>query len=161
MSPRHILRLAGPAATAVLVAAAVAALVLLAHGLGFRWDPFDRTGRQIAAAEARAAAAEADAAARRLEREGAAAQRRRLDIHHQQALALERATARAEAGARSAHDADQPLDPDRVRRLADHDRELCRIAAHLCDPAANSSADGGDDTLSAGSPAGPADAGGS
>jgi len=157
--PRGVLRTAGPAAWAALAVAAAAALVLFAHSLGFRWDPFDRAGRRLAAAEARAAAAEADAAARRLEREGAAAQDRRLDIHHQQALALARATARAEAGARSAHDADQPLDPDRVRRLSDHDRQLCGLAPAVCAAAPARLAGGGDHAVPAGSAAGTADAG--
>jgi hypothetical protein len=159
VSPRALLRLARPAGLALAAAVAVAVLVLLARDLGLRWDPFDLAGRRLAAAEARAASAEADAAARRLEAEGSRAQARRLDIHHQQALVLERVTARAEAGARNAHDADQPLDPDRVRRLADHDRELCRLSPALCAAAPAGPAGRGDDTLPAGPPPRTADAG--
>ena len=38
------------------------------------------------------------------------------------------ATAAAETRARTADDADTPLDPDRAQRLHDHDRQLCRLA---------------------------------
>ncbi|WP_292114644.1 hypothetical protein [Brevundimonas sp.] len=159
MSARQLWRLAGPAGRIAALVLALGAALLLAHGLGFRWDPFDRAARRLAAAEARATAAESDAAARRLEREAAVTQSRRLDIHHQQALALERATARAEAGARNAHDAEHPLDPDRIGRLSDHDRRLCDLAPEVCAAAPAGPAVGGDEPLPAGPAAGPADAG--
>ena len=38
---------------------AVAALLLLVQGVGFRWDPFDRTRRRLEAAEVHAGTAEA------------------------------------------------------------------------------------------------------
>jgi hypothetical protein len=145
---------------AVAAAAAVVALVLLGQALGFRWDPFDRAGRRIEAAEARAAGAEAEVAARRLEVEGAVAQARRIDIHQQQALGLGRVTARAQAEGRTADDADRPLDPARAARLAEHDRELCHLAPAICvGPAAAEPAAGSDEALLARPVAGAADAG--
>jgi hypothetical protein len=133
---------------------AVGLLLALAGGLGLRWDPFDTAGRRLRAAEARAETAMLDAAARRLEVEAAAEQAARLDTHHQQAVAVGRATARAAAQARSAHDADTPLDPDRTARLAGHDRELCRLAPDICRPAAPDPAARGVNALRPAAPAG-------
>ncbi|HVK42335.1 MAG TPA: hypothetical protein VM471_07645 [Phenylobacterium sp.] len=111
-------------------------MIILIHALGFRWDPFDRSGRRLQAAEARAVTAELDAAARRLEVEGAISQAGRIENHQQQALELVRATTRAQAETRNAHDAELPLDPTRADRLADHDRQLCLIAPDICGDAA-------------------------
>ena len=144
MSAAGLLRTLTPLGWGAL-AAGVAIVVLLAgHGLGLRWDPFGLSARRLAAAEAREQTAVADAAARRLEVEGAEAAARRLDVHQRNRLELERATGLAEARARSAHDAETPLDPDRIARLVDHDRELCRLAPALCVSAPADLADGGD-----------------
>jgi autotransporter translocation and assembly factor TamB len=148
-----LLRALKPLGRVVVAALAAGALVLIGHGLGLRWDPLDLAGRRLRAAQVQAAAATADAAARRLEVEGAADQARRIDHHHQQTAATERATARAAADARNAHDASTPLDPARAARLAGHDRELCRLAPAVCAAAAPEPADGGDDALRAGGPA--------
>jgi hypothetical protein len=129
-------------------------LLALAGGLGLRWDPFDTAGQRLRAAETRAETAMLDASARRLEVEAAAEQAARLDTHHQQAVAVGRATARAAAQARSAHDADTSLDPDRIARLAGHDRELCRLAPDICRSAAPDTAARGDDALHPAAPAG-------
>jgi hypothetical protein len=142
--------------------AVVLAVVLTGlHGLGVRWDPLDLAGRRLRSTEARAAAAGADAAARRLEVGAAVDQARRLDEIHQQTVAVERSTARAATLARSAHDAETPLDPDRAARLAGHDRELCRLAPVVCGAAAPDPSPGGHDALRAGTAAGGADPGGS
>ncbi|MFN3932902.1 MAG: hypothetical protein ACK4JY_14285 [Brevundimonas sp.] len=142
----------------VLAALAVAVVfMLLVQGLGFRWDPFDRAGRRLEAAETRAAAAEAEADARRLESEGAVAQQRRVETHHQQAMELGRATTRAGAEARNADDAEQPLEPARAARLAGHDRELCRIAPAVCPDAAADATGGGGHAVPAGAVAGRSD----
>lgn len=141
-----------------LAALAAVALVLTAagRGLGLRWDPFDLAGRRLEAAERRADEAVDAAAARRLEIEGAAAQARRLDDHQQRALDLARGAASAGVEARNADDADQPLDPARIARLRDHDRELCRLRPEVC-PAAEADASGdGDDVLPVAAPAGSA-----
>jgi hypothetical protein len=139
------------------LAAVLAAVVIGLHRLGFRWDPLGLADRRLAAAEAAESAAVADAAARRLEIVGAADQVRRLEERHQQSVAVARETARATTQARSAHDAETPLDPDRVARLARHDRELCRLAPAVCGTAPAYAAGGGDQTLRTGATAGSAD----
>ncbi|MBU1386017.1 MAG: hypothetical protein KKG14_01155 [Alphaproteobacteria bacterium] len=138
------------------LAAVVVAIVfvVVVEAAGFRWDPFDRAGRRLEAAEARAAAAEAEVAARRLESEGAVAQQRRLETHHQQALELGRATTRAGDEARNAYDAEHILDPARAARLAGHDRELCRLAPAICPAASTDPAGGGGYAVPAGAVAG-------
>lgn len=130
-----------------VAAAGCAVLWIVGHGLGLRWDPFGQTERRLRAAEARAGQARSDAVARRLEAEGEADQARRLQQHHHQTLAVARVTERAVAQARSAHDADLPLDPARAARLGDHDRRLCELQPALCAAAAPDPADGGDDAL--------------
>lgn len=147
-----ILRALTPPGWGLAVALAVVALLAFGRGLGLRWDPFGLADHRLAAAEARAAAADSDAAARRLEVEGAADQARRIDIHHQQAVSVARATGRAADHARSAHDASLPLDPARAARLREHDRRLCDLAPAVCAAAPADTAGGGDDAL----PAGPA-----
>ena len=153
MTAPGLLRALTPLGWMTLAALAAGALILIAGGLGLRWDPFDLAGRRLRAAQSQAAAATADGAARRLEVEGAADQARRIDQHHQQTAATERATARAAADARNAHDASTPLDPARAARLAGHDRELCRLAPAVCAAPAPGPADGGDHTLRPADPA--------
>lgn len=126
------------------VLCALAAAVLLFKGadlLGFRFDPFDLTRKRAERAEARADYSEADAAARSLEVEGEREQAARVDTYHTQVIEVRDFTARAEAEARSAPDANEPLPADRAARLGDHDRELCRLAPASCAPGA---ADAGD-----------------
>ncbi|MEH6699872.1 MAG: hypothetical protein V7672_14340 [Brevundimonas sp.] len=113
------------------VVAAVLALAA-AHGLGLRWDPFDLQGRRLEAARSRVALAEADAHARRAERDGDHTVSREAAVVRDTELEVGRVTATAIQQAREADDADTPLAPDRVRRLDDHDRELCRHAPALC-----------------------------
>ena len=143
------------------LAAGVAALALgfaLLGGLGFRWDPLNlqQKGLETARSQARdaVAVATAQADARRLETEGAAAQAVRVDHYQHRTTAVERATATAIAQARSADDADYPLEHRRADRLRGHDRELCRLAPDLggCAGAADP-ARGGDATLRPGDPA--------
>jgi hypothetical protein len=137
-----------------LVAATILGAILLAlSGLGFRWDPLGLDERRIRAAEARATTAVIDATARRFEVVAAEEQTRRLDEAHQQAVAVARATTQTITQARSAHDAETPLDPDRVRRLDRHDRELCRLTPSVCGTAAPDLAADGDDALRARAPA--------
>ena len=132
----------------LLVVAAVA--VVVGRGVGLRWDPFGLTARRLDSAERRAARAESDLRARRLEAEALDQQARRIDDHHQQAVALARATAAGQTQARSAHDALDPLDPARAARLRAHDGELRRLAPDLCLAAEAGAADGGEGAVSAG-----------
>jgi hypothetical protein len=161
VSPRDLLRTLTPLGWLAAVAAVLALLTLAGQGLGFRWDPFRLAERRLEAAEQRAAEAVNDAAARRLEAEGAAAQVRRLDDDQQQALELARVTAATGAEARSADDADHPLDPDRAARLRAHDRELCRVRPGVCAAAEAADPRDGDGSLPPAAAAGPAHDGGS
>ncbi|MGV8929736.1 MAG: hypothetical protein ACOH1E_08280 [Brevundimonas sp.] len=143
----------------MIVAGALIVVLIALQGLGFRWDPFGLTAHRMRTAEARASAAETDAAARRSEAGGAVDQIRRLDEVHQQTVAVARATARTTTQARSAQDAEIPIDPDRADRLLRHDGELCRLAPIVCSSAAAGPAQRRDDTLRAGTPAGSSDPG--
>lgn len=150
---RALLRLPTPIGWMVLALAAVLTTGLLGRGLGLRWDPFDLSGRRLRAAETQASMAQADADARRFETEESAAQARRLEHFHRQAVAVAQATAQSTAQARSAPDASTPLDTARAGRLLRHDRELCRLAPAACDPAATDAAGGGDQTVRSRAPA--------
>jgi len=119
---------AGLAIGVVAVGLALAA----AHGLGLRWDPFDLQGRRLEAARSQAALAEADARVLRAERDGDRIVSRETEAIRQFEIEVGRITAAAIQQAREAEDAETPLAPDRVRRLDDHDRELCRHAPALC-----------------------------
>lgn len=138
---------------------AVVLLVFLGHAVGLRWDPLDLSGRRLRASQARADLAQADAAARRLEAEGQSVLADHIDHSHRQSVAAARLTERAATQARSAHDADLPLDPTRAARLRDHDRGLCDLSPAVCAAAPAGPADGGGHALSAGAPADAADRG--
>lgn len=138
---------------AVAALIAVLAVAVLA-GLGFRWDPLGLQQRRLETAQARAALAEDQAVARRLEAEGADAQLRRLDDYYQQQAAVQRMTATAVEQARTADDADHPLESRRADRLRGHDRELCGLAPDLAGCAdAAAAAGGGDPAMPPGDPA--------
>ncbi|HEY0103047.1 MAG TPA: hypothetical protein VGB60_06260 [Brevundimonas sp.] len=119
-------------------------LAVVGHGLGLRWDPFDLSGRRLRGAEARAAKAEAGLDLRRREAEAREAQQHRLDVHHRQSVSVAAATAQATTLARSAHDASTLLDPARLARLREHDRQLCDASPSVCTAAAADPPAGGD-----------------
>lgn len=128
-SPWRVLTPLGWAA-AVLIVLVVG--VMLARGVGLRWDPFNLTERRLEAAEARAASAGQDASARRLEVGAGQAQAQRADTHYRTLVAVVEATTRTLEQAGQADDADIPLDEDRADRLRAHDRRLCDIAPAVC-----------------------------
>lgn len=154
MRPPFLPRALTPLGWLVLAVLAAALILVAGRGVGLRWDPLDLAGRRQAATEARLEAALADAAARRLEIEGAAAQADRLDHHHRQTRRAAQGAARAVEAARTAHDALEPLDPDRLARLRQHDRQLCELASAVCVAAPPDAAAGGDQPLPAGPTAG-------
>ena len=131
MRARDLMRTLTPLGWLALAGAMVVLSAVAGRGVGLRWDPFSLQQRRLEAALAQAARAESDADARRLEAEGRAQQAARVEIHHRQTLAVERATVAAVTQARSAEDANDLLDPVRADRLRAHDRELCRLAADL------------------------------
>lgn len=159
MSVGSILRALTPLGWLVLGATAFALGFVLLGGLGFHWDPLNLQHKRLEAARTQArdatAMAAAQADARRIETKGAAAQAQRVDHHHHMTGAADRATTAAVAQARSADDADHPLENRRADRLRDHDGELCRIAPDLDGCAgATGLAGGGDTSVRAGHPAG-------
>ncbi|EDX78953.1 hypothetical protein [Brevundimonas sp. BAL3] len=129
------------AALAILMAVA-----LISHGWNrlWSWLPWS-TENQLDAAETQAATAQDQADASGLQAEGEGDQVRRIDTYSHQTITVQAVTADAVAQARSADDAETPLDDDRSGRLRDHDRELCRIAPDLdgCGPAAPDASGGG------------------
>jgi len=132
MSARNWLRALTPLGWGAAVLIVLVVGVVLARGVGLRWDPFDLSKRRLEAAEVRAASAEKDAAARRLEVEAVQAQARRTDVHHQTRVAVAESTARTLEQAGQADDADIPLDEERADRLRAHDRRLCELAPDIC-----------------------------
>lgn len=126
------------------VLASVGLVAIVLGGLGFRWDPLDLDRRRLEQVGGRAALAEVEAEARRLETEGAEAQVRRIEHLNHTKTAVVAVTASAVEQARSADDANTPLESERVGRLRAHDRELCRLAPDLdgCAGAAGAAGDG-------------------
>lgn len=131
MTARDLARTLTPLGWLAVIGAGVLVVSVVGRGVGLRWDPFDLQQRRLETVEARAIQAETDGEARRLEAAGRVQQAVRLETHHRQILAVERATVAAVTQARSAPDANDPLDLVRADRLRAHDRELCRIAADL------------------------------
>ena len=128
---RGLMRTLTPLGWLALIGTAVLLLAIVGRGVGMRWDPFGLQQRRLEVAQARMTRAESDAEARRVEAAGQAEQTRRVEIHHRQTQAVERATVAAVTQARSAEYANELLDPVRADRLRAHDRELCRLAPDL------------------------------
>lgn len=142
MSARF-LRVLTPLGWLVVGALALGLMLLIGKGAGLSWDPLGLQARRYAEMERRADRAEQDAAARTIEAEGRGRQTDRLRDFHQQSRAVDRATITAEQKARSADDADTPLDDAVARRLDDHDRELCLLSPRLGGCAASTDAAAG------------------
>lgn len=141
------LRALTPPGRGLVLALAGGALIALATATGWRWDPLDLQRRRLEATTSRLERVEAALAARERLAAAEAEQAARLQTHHQVVLDVTRVTAVATTEARTAHDADQPLDPARAARLSAHDDELCRAAPALCPARAAERAGGGDAPL--------------
>ncbi|WP_433951347.1 hypothetical protein [Brevundimonas bullata] len=141
MRGRDLMRALTPLGRLALVGVLVLLMAVAGRGLGLSWGPFNLQQRRLEVADARATRAEHDAEARRIEAAGQGQQAARVEIHHRQILAVERATVAAVTQARSAENANEPLDLVRADRLRAHDRELCRLAPDLdgCAAASGSS----------------------
>ena len=151
--PRVWLRALTPLGWAAALLTACGMLAVIGQGVGLRWDPFDLSGRRLRAVEARAASAEARLELQGRQARGREAQQRRLETHHRTGVSVAAAAARAATLARNSDDASIPLEPDRLARLREHDRQLCDAAPTVCVTAAADPPAGRDDAVSAG-PAG-------
>ncbi|WP_333612002.1 hypothetical protein [Brevundimonas bullata] len=132
-------RILSPKGWAMLIGAMalVAALILLANAWNGLWSflPWSAESRLERAETARDVAQD-DASARSLESQGQADQIQRIETVHRQIVTVQTATQDAITQARSAPDANDPLEPGRAVRLQSSDRMLCGYAPDLCRPAA-------------------------
>ena len=120
-------------------------ILTVLNAVGFRFDPFNLTGKRADRAETAAAVASDDAAARGLEADGARHTTQRVEVTLKQQEAAYRVTADLSDAAWSAPDATAPLPPDRAERLRAADVQLCTLAPELagCSPAARGDAGDG------------------
>lgn len=132
------MRFLTPRGWAYLIGAVLLILVLivLANTWNKAWSflPWSAESR-LERAETDRDMAEDDALARRIESAGHSEQIQRLETVHRQIVTVQAATQNAITEARSAHDANDPLEPSRAVRLAASDRMLCGYAPDLCQPA--------------------------
>ena len=117
---------------------AVVCIIAALAVVGFVQDPFGFKARKIERLQREAETAQSDAYARTLESEGRAGQLDRLETYHREVITIQSATEPFAAEARSAPDADTPLDPARADRLRRADDSLC---AHATCPASSAPAD--------------------
>lgn len=136
--------------TGWLLTLAVGAVLFLALALttpsflGLTFDPFGLKDRKIERLTNERDFAVSDASARGLEVEGEREQAGRVDHYFRQELVLTDLTARADAEARNATYANEPVEAGRLGRLGAADGELCRIRPAICLSAAPEPAIGGD-----------------
>lgn len=112
---------------------AVVCIIALIAVVSFLSDPFGFKARKIEQLQREAETAQSDAYARTLESEGRAGQLDRLETYHREVITIQSATASAVTEARSATDANTPLDPARADRLRRADDSLCQHTAG-CSP---------------------------
>lgn len=122
---------------AVICVAVVVGLILVTHFWNrmWAWLPWSAES-QLERAKVESTTAKSDAAARSLEVEGITAQQARQGETHRILVDVNASTAQAITEARSAPDAETPLDPATVARIrAQHDR-LCDAVPAACPAAA-------------------------
>jgi|GEM_PF-224329 len=141
-------RLSGlPGRSLGLVLAAIAGTALLVAVLGvvgFRFDPFDLAGRKLERATAEASQSKVEAAAASIEAAGARDTTTRVEITLAQSAAAQDLANHLSTLTRSAPDANEPLDPARIARLRDFDRQLCAVRPAICPDAPDTAAAKGD-----------------
>jgi len=123
--------------TGWLIIAAVAVVVFGLAGLarpsflGLKFDPFGIDARKIDRLESEVSVLEREAA-------GNAEIATATQTFHTREVVIRELSRNAEIDARKAHDAETPLDPDRVARIRAADHRLCIVAPVICpdsDPA--------------------------
>jgi hypothetical protein len=117
--------------TGWLIIAAVAVVVFGLAGLarpsflGLKFDPFGIDARKIDRLESEVSVLEREAAGNT---EIATA----TQTFHTREVVIRELSRNAEIDARKAHDAETPLDPDRVARIRAADNRLCIVAPVIC-----------------------------
>jgi hypothetical protein len=123
--------------TGWLIIAAVAVVVFGLAGLvrpsllGFKFDPFGIDARKIDRLESEVSVLEREAA-------GNAAITTATQTFHTREVVIRDLARQAEIEARTAPDAETPIDPERVARIRAADNRLCIVAPAICpapDPA--------------------------
>jgi len=123
--------------TGWLIIAAVAVVVFGLAGLarpsflGLKFDPFGIDTRKMDRLESEVSVLEREAA-------GNAEIASATQTFHTREVVIRELSRNAEIDARKAHDAETPLDPDRVARIRAADNRLCIVAPVICpdsDPA--------------------------
>jgi hypothetical protein len=123
--------------TGWLIIAAVAVVVFGLAGLarpsflGLKFDPFGIDARKIDRLESEVSVLEREAA-------GNAEIASATQTFHTREVVIRELSRNAEIDARKAHDAETPLDPDRVARIRAADNRLCIVTPAICpdpDPA--------------------------
>lgn len=149
-----ILRTVSPTGWLLILALSVVGFVGLGlirpTFLGLQFDPFGMDARTIDRLATERETAASDSIARGLEVEGEREQAQRIDTFHRQEVVIRDFTSSAETSARSAPDANDPLDSDRASRLRGHDQRLCDAQPRVCGAAAPVDAGGGPEALPAG-----------
>jgi type II secretory pathway pseudopilin PulG len=110
---------------------AIVCIIAALAVIGFVQDPFGFKARKIERLEREAQTAQSEADARTLESKGRAEQIDRTETYHREVITIQSATAPFAAEARSATDADTPLDPPRTLVVGNADRSLCINAPRL------------------------------
>ena len=99
--------------------------------LGLKFDPFGIDARKIDRLESEVSVLEREAA-------GNAEIASATQTFHTREVVIRELSRNAEIDARKAHDAETPLDPDRVARIRAADNRLCIVTPAICpapDPA--------------------------
>lgn len=141
---------------AIFVALVVVGLFALSR-LGFKFDPFNLSGRRLDAAVAEADTAVSQADAYELQAGGEVASAQRVDAFTHLTIDVQRTGAAAIAESRSAPDANEPYPVDRADRHRRVDDELCIASPRTCPAAPADDAGGGEAALRAGEGAGEPD----
>lgn len=104
--------------------------------LGFKFDPFGIDARKLNRLEGQVSVLEREAV-------GNAEIAQATQTFHTREVVIRDLARQAETQARTAPDAQKPLDPDRVARIRAADHRLCIVAPAIC-ASANSAGSGAD-----------------
>jgi hypothetical protein len=112
--------------------ATVVCIIALIAVVSFLSDPFGFKARKIERLQREAETAQSDAYARTLESQGQAEQITRIESAGRLTIDLNAITAEAVSNARTAADANEPLEAGRVGRLRQLDDRLCQSRPAVC-----------------------------